>query len=140
MTTPLVPAPELAGDPEKITFRVIGHVENGFNETAAPDLIRAAPSRIELDPRLASGLQGIEPGQKLMVIFHFHRSEGYELQQHPRGDPTRPKRGVFALCSPRRPNPIGVTVVDVLGVSGHILEVRGLDAINRSPVLDIKPA
>jgi tRNA (Thr-GGU) A37 N-methylase len=72
--------------------------------------------------------------------FYFHRSAGYELSQHPRGDRTRPKRGVFTLRSPRRPNPIGVTVVDLLGVEGNVLRVRGLDACNGTPILDLKLA
>ena len=74
-----------------------------------------------------------------MVVFHFHRSRGYELLQHPRGDPSRPRRGVFALRSPRRPNPIGLTVVDLLAIEGNVLRVRGLDAFAGTPVLDLKP-
>lgn len=134
------PAPESQGGAERIRFRAIGHVENAFDEPVAPDLIRAAPSRIVLQADLTEGLQGVEPGQQLMVIFFFHRSQGYELQQHPRGDASRPRRGVFALRSPRRPNPIGVTIVDLLAVEGNVLHVHGLDAINRTPVLDLKPA
>jgi tRNA-Thr(GGU) m(6)t(6)A37 methyltransferase TsaA len=114
-------------------------VENSFDEPAAPDLMRAATSRIILEPQLKAGLQGVEPGQQLMVIFYLHLSQGYELQQHPRGDLSRSRRGVFALRSPYRPNPIGVTVVDVLAVEGNVLHVRGLDAVNNTPVLDLKP-
>lgn len=125
---------------EEISFRAIGHVENAFDEPAAPDEIRTVTSRVILDPELEAGLVGIEPGQQLMVIFYFHLSQGYELQQHPQGDRSRPKRGVFALRSPHRPNPIGVTVVDVLAVEGNILHLRGLDAVNKTPVLDLKPA
>ena len=65
---------------------------------------------------------------------------GRELQQHPRRDTNRPKRGVFALRTPQRPNPIGVTIVDLVRVEGNVLFVRGLDAINGTPVLDLKPA
>ena len=106
----------------------------------APEAIRSAESRIILDPTLSEGLRGLVPGEQIMVIFSFHRSEGYDLRQHPRGDRSRPQRGVFALRSPRRPNPIGVTVVDLVAVEGNILRVRGLDAINGTPVLDLKPA
>lgn len=121
-----------------IFYRPIGYVENAFDEPVVPEVLLGATSRIVLDPALAEGLAGIEPGQRLLVVFHLHRAEGYELQQHPRGDPGRPRRGVFALRSPRRPNPIGVTVVEVLAVQGHVLTVRGLDAINGTPVLDLK--
>lgn len=123
-----------------IAYETIGHVENDFDEPMAPEKLRAAESRIVLDPALAEGLTGLEPGQQVMVVFHFHRSEGHDLLQHPRGDKSRPQRGVFALRSPRRPNPIGVTVVDVLAIEGNVLRVRGLDAINGTPVLDLKPA
>jgi tRNA-Thr(GGU) m(6)t(6)A37 methyltransferase TsaA len=122
---------------ELVTFRAIGYVENGFDEVTVPDRIRAAESLIVLDPAYVEGLQGLEAGQS---IFYFHRAQAYALRQHPRGDESRPVRGVFALRSPRRPNSIGVTVVDLLAVNGNVLRVRGLDAINGTPVLDLKPA
>lgn len=120
--------------------RSIGHVENEFDQPAAPDQIRMVESRLILDPALVEGLQGLEAGQQIMVVFYFHRSKGFDLLQHPRGDQNRPRRGVFALRSPRRPNPIGVTVVELLGIDGNVLRVRGLDAIAGTPVLDLKPA
>ncbi|MGQ9681476.1 MAG: TrmO family methyltransferase domain-containing protein [Anaerolineae bacterium] len=121
-----------------IAYRAIGRVENAFEALAAPEEIAAAESRIVIDPALTQGLAGLEAGQRIMVIFHFHRSMGYELLQHPRGDVSFPQRGVFGLRSPRRPNPIGVTEVQLLGIQGNVLYVRGLDAIDGTPVLDIK--
>jgi len=123
-----------------VTYKAIGRVENEFDEPVAPNLIRATESRIVLDPVHEDGLSGLEAGQQVMVVFHFHRSEGYDLLQHPRGNANRPLRGVFALRSPRRPNPIGVTVVDLVAIEGNVLWVRGLDAINGTPLLDLKPA
>jgi tRNA-Thr(GGU) m(6)t(6)A37 methyltransferase TsaA len=123
----------------RIQFHAIGYVENEFEEPANPDVLRSITSRIVLNPDLTSGLKGFEPGMTVMVIFNFHRSEDYELLQHPRGDRTRPRRGVFALHSPNRPNPIGVTEVELLSIEGNILTVRGLDALNRTPILDLKP-
>lgn len=120
-------------------FRAIGYVENEFQEPTKPDVLTASPSRIVLDPDLLAGLTGLEPGMTLLIVFVLHRAEGYELHQHPRGDRSRSKRGVFALRSPNRPNPIGITEVELLTVEGNILTVRGLDAINDSPVLDLKP-
>lgn len=117
----------------------IGHVENEFVEPDAADRIRAAESRIILDPDLVDGLTGLKPGQQIMIVFYFHRSDSYDLLQHPRGDQSRSKRGVFTLHSPRRPNPIGVTVVDVIQIQDNVLRVRGLDAIHGTPVLDLKP-
>jgi tRNA-Thr(GGU) m(6)t(6)A37 methyltransferase TsaA len=124
--------------PPALRFRSIGHVENEFDEPTIPEQIRSVDSRILLHPSLVDGLQGLEPGQQIMVIFYFHRSEGFDLLQHPRGDRNRPKRGVFSLHSPNRPNPIGVTIVDLISVEGNVLRVRGLDAINGTPVLDLK--
>jgi len=123
-----------------MTWKAIGYVENEFTEPAAPDRLRSAESRIVLNPELVEGLKGLVPGQKVMVLFYFHRSHGYELLQHPQGDPNRPRQGVFTLRSPYRPNPIGVTVVDLVALEGNVLRVRGLDAINGTPVLDLKPA
>ena len=125
---------------EPIAYRPIGRVENAFDAPAPVDDLQAAESRIVLDPTLTRGLRGLEPGQQLLVLFHFHRSSGYDLCQHPRGDRTRPQRGVFALRSPQRPNPIGASVVELVAIDENVLTVRGLDAINGSPVLDLKPA
>ncbi len=126
--------------PERIEVRPIGHVENEIHEPVRPDAIKAVDSRVVLDPELVEGLTGLAAGDRIMVVFAFHRAEGWDLLQHPRGDRSRPRRGVFALCSPHRPNPIGITVVDLVAIHGNVLEVRGLDAINGSPVLDLKPA
>lgn len=123
-----------------ITVTAIGYIENAFDEPVAPNQIKATESRIILDPALTEGLEGLEPGQQLMVVFYFHRSQVYDLRQHPRCDRSRPRRGVFALRSPCRPNPIGVTVVDLVAIEKNVLRVRGLDAINGTPVLDLKPA
>ncbi|MBL7183696.1 MAG: SAM-dependent methyltransferase [Anaerolineae bacterium] len=125
---------------EAIVYRAIGHVEYDFDEPAAPYEIRSVESRIVLDPALREGLKGLEPGKQIMVVFYFHRSRGFDLLQHPQGDRSRPRRGVFALRSPRRPNAIGVTVVELVAVEGNVLRVQGLDAINGTPVLDLKPA
>ena len=132
------PVPARRGD--SIVYRAIGRVENDFDGPTTPEKMRAAESRIILDPALTEGLKGLKPGQQIMVVYYFHLSEGYDLCQHPRGARVRSRRGVFALCSPRRPNPIGVTVVDVVAIEGNVLRVRGLDAINETPLLDLKPA
>jgi len=123
-----------------LTLRPIGLVENGLPPGTPGDILRASESRIVLDPDLAPGLDDLEGEDRILVIFHFHLSHGYELHQHPRGDTTRPKRGVFALRSPRRPNPVGVTEVELLEVEGNVLKVKGLDAVDGTPVLDLKPA
>ena len=122
-----------------VKFSAIGYVENQFIDQASPGDIRSSQSRIVLKDELVAGLQGFKAGDQVMVIFYFDRSDGFDLLQHPRGDRNRPKRGVFTLRSPRRPNPIGVTVVDLLDIDHNVLHVCGLDALNGTPVLDLKP-
>jgi tRNA-Thr(GGU) m(6)t(6)A37 methyltransferase TsaA len=133
------PAPEIE-IADVMSFRAIGRVENEFDELVNPATLRSSPSHIVLDQDLMPGLTQLEPGDRLLVVFNFHRSTGYELLQHPRGDRTQPKRGIFTLRSPHRPNPIGITEVELLEVDNNVLTVRGLDAINGTPVLDLKPA
>jgi tRNA-Thr(GGU) m(6)t(6)A37 methyltransferase TsaA len=136
-----VPQPEGAARKRRlIVYQAIGRVENDFDEPAPPPETRAVESRIVIDPSLTEGLKGLKPGRRVMVVFYFHRSQGFDLLQHPQGDKSRPRRGVFALRSPRRPNPIGVTAVDLVAIEENVLRVRGLDAINGTPVLDLKPA
>ena len=122
-----------------LSLRAIGYVENEFDEPDTP-MNDLDESRLILDPSLTEGLQGLEAGQKIMVVYNFHHATGFALLQHPQGNQSRVKRGVFALCSPKRPNPIGVTVVTLVGIEDNVLRVRGLDACNGSPILDIKPA
>ena len=101
---------------QPIIYKAIGYVETDFDEPATPEAVRSSESRIILDPAFAKGLTGMEADQRVLVVFHFHRSQGFDLLQHPRGDRSRPPRGVFTLRSPRRPNSIGVTVVDLAGL------------------------
>lgn len=118
----------------------IGYVQSEFNDVQHdPDVFRGAVSRIRVLDEYADGLYRIEKFERLYVIYLFDRSEGCRLVIHPRGDPGRPERGVFATRSPYRPNPLGLSVVDLVGVEGNVLTVRGLDAIDKTPVLDIKP-
>jgi len=121
-----------------VTMTPIGFIRNDIDELLPPKEIKAVSSCIVVDPTLEAGLDGLTKNQRLLVVFQFHRLAGFELHQHPKNNQERPKRGVFALHSPRRPNPIGVTEVDLLRREGNILHVRGLDAVNGTPVLDLK--
>ena len=98
-------------------------------------------SEIAVNPELEEGLEGIEGFSHLEVFFYFHRLEGdrFSLKQHPRGRADIPEMGVFAIRTPRRPSAIGASVVRLLERSGNVLRVQGLDAIDGTPVLDIKP-
>ena len=123
---------------EQMVVRAIGYVENAY-EDHVPHEASSGESRLVLDSSLRDGLRGLEPGAEILVIFWFHRASGCELLQHPRGDQRRSKRGVFSLRSPLRPNPIGVSQVRLTGVHGSVLRVVGLDALNGTPILDLKP-
>ena len=122
------------------TFHPIGFVENRFDASSSREEMRSGESRISLHPSLTGGLKGLSSGEKVLVLFYFDRTESFDLHQHPRGNRDRKKRGVFTLRSPRRPNPIGATVVDVVSITDNVLSVRGLDAFDGTPVLDLKPA
>lgn len=92
---------------------------------------------LEINPELELGLTDIEGFSHLFVIWIFNRSEGFELLGTPPSD-NRP-HGVFATRSPKRPNPIGLTVVELLRREGSRLHVRGVDMLDDTPILDIKP-
>jgi tRNA-Thr(GGU) m(6)t(6)A37 methyltransferase TsaA len=99
-------------------------------------------SEIHLIPDLAAGLNGLDDFSHLLIIFWMHQASfnpATDLQRHPRGRADLPKRGIFAQRAKHRPNPIGITAVKLLGVDGPIVRVEGLDAIDGTPVLDIKP-
>ncbi len=121
-------------------MRAVGIVHNELKRGITPPRQKSPRSVIEILPSYAEGLQGIEPGQALVIVFQFHLSQApAPLLQYPQGDTSRPRRGVFALRSPLRPNPIGLTTVRVLDVKENKLIVAGLDAFDGTPVLDIKP-
>ena len=123
---------------QAFTFNAVGQVESVSGGDDPHDTSQEK-SLIVLRPELADGLDGIVPGDRLVVIFVFDRASGYDLRQHPRGNRHRALRGVFALRSPRRPNPIGVTGVEVMSIFDNVLAVRGLDAWPGTPILDLKP-
>lgn len=124
-----------------ITMTPIGTMRTPFAETAqipkGPDAKHEADGIIELDAAFEPGLQDVEGFSHLYVLWLFHRAAGYDLIARPPSD-DRP-HGVFASRSPRRPNPIGLTVVELLRRDGSRLHVRGVDMLDGTPVLDIKP-
>jgi tRNA-Thr(GGU) m(6)t(6)A37 methyltransferase TsaA len=94
---------------------------------------------LEITPRAAQGLMGIQAGDELLVLTWLHLAERDVLQVHPRGDLNRPLTGVFATRSPDRPNPVGLHRVSVLEVTEQNLRIAPLEAINGTPIIDIKP-
>jgi tRNA-Thr(GGU) m(6)t(6)A37 methyltransferase TsaA len=126
---------------EEFTMRAIGHVRSPYQEAAQiPKGLGAkhtAEGTIEVLPEFEAGLQDIEGFSHLVVIWVFHRSDGYDMIFTPPSD-NKP-HGVFATRSPRRPNAIGLTVVELIRNEGGALFVRGVDMLDGTPVLDIKP-
>jgi tRNA-Thr(GGU) m(6)t(6)A37 methyltransferase TsaA len=94
---------------------------------------------LAFEPRFADGLDGLAAGDEVLVLTWLDRAERDVLRVRPRSDPARPMTGVFATRSPDRPNPIGLHRVTVLEVDGTRLRVRDLEAIDGTPVLDVKP-
>jgi len=117
----------------------VGVVQRPFDTRADRRDVLQTEAVIAIDAAFEAAIQGMVLGDRYLVLFSFHLSTGYQLKQHPRGDTSREERGVFALRSPYRPNAIGATEVELVAVDGCTLKVRGLDAIDGSPVLDIKP-
>jgi tRNA-Thr(GGU) m(6)t(6)A37 methyltransferase TsaA len=91
------------------------------------------------EPAAVEGLQGIRPGDEVIVLTWLHRARRDVLSVHPRGDESRALQGVFNTRSPDRPNPIGLHRVEVASVDGSRVRVRGLEAVDGTPIVDVKP-
>jgi len=123
-------------------LRAIGRVSSPLTDRdAAPKQgDEGSPeTTIAIDPGFAAGLEGIAAGDELLVLTWLDRSERDVLSVHPRGDLSRSATGVFATRSPDRPNPIGLHRVRVVGIQGAELRVTDLEALDGTPVLDLKP-
>lgn len=94
---------------------------------------------LEVNPAVAEGLEGIAAGNELIVVTRFHKAHRDKLKVHPRGDRNMPLTGVFNTRSPDRPNPLGLHRVKVLEIAGNRLKVGPIEAIDGTPVVDIKP-
>ncbi|HUV70985.1 MAG TPA: tRNA (N6-threonylcarbamoyladenosine(37)-N6)-methyltransferase TrmO [Terracidiphilus sp.] len=124
------------------TFSPIGFVESPYKETSSiPRGLGAKHETegvLEILREFEPGLADIEGFSHLYVLWAFDRADGFDLIAHPPTDEKRP-HGVFSTRSPRRPNPIALTVVELLGRNGTSLRVRGVDMLDGTPILDIKP-
>jgi tRNA-Thr(GGU) m(6)t(6)A37 methyltransferase TsaA len=126
-----------------MTFHLtpIGVARTPYTETSqipkGPHAKHDIEGVLEIDPTLEAGLKDIEGFSHLYVLWIFHKVDGYELTAYPPSD-DRP-HGVFATRSPQRPNPIGLTVVELLGREGTRLRVRGVDMLDGTPIVDLKP-
>lgn len=125
----------------ELVMRPIGYVRSPHKDTKQIPkgfgVTHVAEGVLEILPEFAGGLMDIEGFSHLFVLWAFHRSEGFELVGRPTIDER--EHGVFATRSPRRPNPIGLTVVALLRRDGERLHVKGVDMLDGTPILDIKP-
>ncbi len=128
-----------------VRLRPVGVVRSAVKEPAdfpppafaPPRFFERSTGEIEIFPEFAPALDGIEDYSHVIVLFHFHRSKEARLTAVPPGQ-ARP-RGIFSTRSPHRPNPVGLSVLKLLARDGRVLEVSGLDIVDGTPVLDIKP-
>jgi tRNA-Thr(GGU) m(6)t(6)A37 methyltransferase TsaA len=99
----------------------------------------APEATIVLDEEIVDALEGTAPGDEVIVITWLHRGDRRVLRVHPRDDPSRPPQGVFATRSQDRPNPIGLHRVELVAIDGARIRVRPLEAVDGTPVIDLKP-
>ncbi len=121
-----------------MTLRPIGKVHSPLKTTGTRQRVRAV---IEIFPPYADALRGIEEREELLILYWMDRLDEearHVLVVHPKGDNTRPKRGVFSTRSPLRPNPIGLSKVRLIAREGNRLFVDDFDAVDGAPIIDIK--
>jgi tRNA-Thr(GGU) m(6)t(6)A37 methyltransferase TsaA len=129
-------------DPSRIVLDPIGVVESPLTDPAvAPKQGRegAPDAWLVFDERVLDGLREILPGDELIVLTSLDRADRDVLRVHPRDDVSSPRRGVFSTRSADRPNPIGLHEVEVAAVDGPRMRVRHLEALDGTPVIDVKP-
>jgi tRNA-Thr(GGU) m(6)t(6)A37 methyltransferase TsaA len=123
-----------------INLKPIGFVQTDVEKVPRHWTVSDVEGKLVIDEAYLKGLRDIEAGQRIVVIFHFHQSPPFSSDLLIQKPPNREERlGVFSICSPIRPNPIGMSVLEVLGVEENVIQVRRLDMIDGTPILDIKP-
>jgi tRNA-Thr(GGU) m(6)t(6)A37 methyltransferase TsaA len=125
-----------------MTLVPIGVVSSPLTDPAAAPKqgSEGAPDAwLVLEPGVAEGLDGMRPGDQIIVLTWLHRARRDILRVHPRDDRSNPERGVFTTRSADRPNPIGLHRVEVAAIEGARVLVRGLEAVDGTPVVDLKP-
>ena len=136
---PRPPAPPSRPNPSPL--RPIGVVRTDAATLPRHWSVSDIEGTLEIRPEYVGGLKGIAAGQRIVVLFHFDRSPAFTTELLEQTPPHRgaTAKGVFGICSPVRPNPIGLSVLTVLAVEGGRIGVRGLDMLDGTPILDIKP-
>lgn len=126
-------------DPAGLQFIGVLHGDITSREDAPKNFDESERTgTLEIYPQYQEGLDGIAPGQTIVVLFWLHQAARDILKVYPRGDRSKGLRGVFATRSPVRPNPIAISELKVRAIHGNRLEVSGLDILDGTPILDIK--
>ena len=125
----------------EVVMKPIGVIRTPFRETGGmpiqPGGAGGKGGDVEVKPEFCEGLKDLDGFSHIILIYHLHLSEGYSLRVKPFLDDTI--RGLFSTRAPRRPNPIGLSIVELERVEGCTMHVRGIDVIDGTPLLDIKP-
>ena len=125
----------------EIRYKPIGTIHSSFKEPEGtpiqPAGAKGIHGTVEVFPEYAEGLKDVEGFSHIILIFHFHLSRRAPLKVKPYMD--NEMRGVFATRSPSRPNPIGISVVRLIGIEDNILHIQDVDIVDGTPLLDIKP-
>ena len=122
-----------------VEFRPIGIVHNGMNEAHRDTRWANVESDIDIDPRWSTALDGLAEFSHIWIVTYLDRVRSAPQDILTHGREHSPGVGIFATRGPQRPNPIGICAVELIQVQGHTLRVRGLDALDGTPVLDLKP-
>jgi tRNA-Thr(GGU) m(6)t(6)A37 methyltransferase TsaA len=127
---------------DTIVLHAIGRVESPLvdRQTAPRQGDEGAPDAwLVFEPAVSEALRDLEVGEPVILLTWFDRARRDVLRVHPRGDRARPEAGVFSTRSPDRPNPIGLHRVEILAIDGLRVQVRNLEALDGTPILDVKP-
>ena len=126
---------------DEIKFRPIGIIHSPFKEAKGvpiqPSAAKGIEGKVEIFPEYAEGIDDIGNFSHIFLIYNLHLSRKYSLKVKPYMDDK--ERGVFATRAPSRPNPIGISVVELLEVDGNMLHIKNVDIVDGTPLLDIKP-
>jgi len=123
-----------------ITLEPIGTAHTAAESIPRHWTVSDVEGTLVIDPKYTEGLADIAAGQRIVVLFHFHRSPPFAPSLLKQTPPHRDRPlGVFSICSPNRPNPIGLSVLEVLAREDNVLRVRCMDMLDGTPILDIKP-
>jgi len=122
----------------EINLKPIGIVKNNVKEQRFGNFADEI-SEIIVDEKFTDALDGIEDYSHVIIVYWMDKVKNYVIKHHPQGNPNVPLVGIFACRCPQRPNPIAITTVELLERKGNVIKVRGLDILDGTPIIDIKP-